>query len=183
MNFDLNNLTDEEALHLENALAQRRILKAHSNMIPIINVGYNTCDIQLLTAANHDNIQRTVFADARHSAKNPENDLCILDSYRPYDFNLFNMLNEIDNTHEQYLSVFNQCRGARGLPRIELKVDNTYTLRLGNRDVDMHLKRIDGNINHMPELYFTNSKDTKKAQNISVFKILRTATNNYEEIN
>ena len=55
MNLDLNKLTDEEALYLENKLAQRRILKTHSNCIPIIDVGHKTCDIQLLSAANHDN--------------------------------------------------------------------------------------------------------------------------------
>ena len=183
MYFDLNNLTDEEALILENKLAQRRILKAHSNMIPIIDVGHKTRDIQLLTAENHNNIQRTVFAEARHSSKNSENDLWRLGSYKLSDFNLFDMLDEIDKEHEQYLSVFNQCRRARGLPSIELKVNNKYTMRLGKKeclDFDFYLKRIDGNIKHIPELYFSTSKDTTdtihKGTNISVFKILRTVS-------
>lgn len=185
MNLDLNKLTDEEALILENKLAQRRILKAHSNCIPIIDVGHKTCDIQLLTAANHNNIQRTVFAETRQSSKNPENDFWRLCSYKPkFNFNLFDELEEIDKEHEQYLSVFNQFRRVRGLPSIELKVNNKYTLRLGKKeclDFDFYLKRIDGNIKGAPELYFSTLKDTTdKGTNISVFKILRTVSEKTE---
>lgn len=184
MNLDLNNLTDEEALYLENKLAQRRILKTHSNCIPIIDVGHKTCDIQLLTAANHDNTQRTVFAEARQSSKNPENDFRRLCSYKQFGFNLFDGLEEIDKEHEQYFSVFNQFRRVRGLPSIELKVNNKYTLRLGKKeclDFDFYLKRIDGDIKGTPELYFTTLKDTTdKGTNISVFKILRTVSEGTE---
>ena len=82
---------------------------------------------------------------------------------------------EIDEKHEQYSSVFNQFRRASGAPSIELMLQKKYILRLGSRNYEMFLKRIDGNIKGIPELYFTNSKDAdEKGTNISVFKILYT---------
>ena len=162
--FDLNNLTDEEALYLENALATRRILKAHSSMIPIVDIGYKTCDIQLLTASNF-----------RQSGKNSENDLWraseILKPYLEFKYD-----DQIHKEHDQYFSVFNQFRGSRLLPRIELKIGNLYELELGSREVytkEMYLVRIDGNIKHSPELYFSANVESSSGTNISVYKIVK----------
>ena len=57
-------------------------------------------------------------------------------------------------------------------------------MRLGKKeclDFDFYLKRIDGDIKGIPELYFTTLKDTTdKGTNISVFKILRTVSEGTE---
>ena len=127
--------------------------------------------------------QRTVFAEARQSGK-IQRMIFGNCSYKQFDFNLFGELEEIDKEHDQYFSVFNQFRRVRGLPSIELKVNNKYTLRLGKKeclDFDFYLKRIDGDIKGTPELYFTTLKDTTdKGTNISVFKILRTVSEGTE---
>ena len=171
--FDLNNLTDEEALYIENALATRRILKQHSNMIPIIDRGYNTCDIQLFCAANHD-IPRTVFAQSRQSGKSGSlwEQIANFKPYLEFEYTP-EIVDQIDESHEQYNTLFNQFRRMKYLPCIELKIGSKYEIQLGENIKHLYLTRIDGDIKCTPELYFSAYPQPKTGQNISVYKILR----------
>ena len=78
MYFDLNNLTDEEALELENALATRRILKAHSNIIPIAYPSIMSPNVY-----EHSENLKTRFSDI-------------------FKYNLFDDMEEIDEKHPEW---------------------------------------------------------------------------------
>lgn len=176
--FNLNNLTDEEALYLENALATRRILKAHSSMIPIVDIGYKTCDIQLFTAFNPrgDSARGTMMPNFRQSGKSSMAHE-LLKPYLEFKYDYSELVqDQIDEEHEQYSAVFNQFRRGKYLPSIELKIGSLYELKLGSREVytnEMYLVRIDGNIKHSPELYFSLNNENSSGTNISVYKIVR----------
>ncbi len=80
---------------------------------------------------------------------------------------------QIDEEHEQYNAVFNQFRRSKYLPSIELKIGNLYELKLGEIIKKLYLVRIDGNIKHFPELYFSENTESSRGSNISVYKIMK----------
>ena len=80
---------------------------------------------------------------------------------------------QIDEEHEQYNSWFNQFRRSKYLPKIELKIGSLYELKLGKIIKQLHLVRIDGNIKHFPELYFSENIESTRGTNISVYKIIK----------
>ena len=83
------------------------------------------------------------------------------------------MKENIDESHEQFDCVFNQFRRSKYLPSIELKIGNKYEIQLGENTKHLYLSRIEGDINYMPELYFSVHEQPKSGTNISVFKILK----------
>lgn len=179
--FDLNNLTDANVEFLEEALSRRRFMKLH---LPEFDID---CNINWVNAA----IDNALYTNAIHGMVAP--------NYRQLGMNLENDIfrtsefikkaiqelkwdyrelaqDQIDEEHEQYNAIFNQFRRSKYLPSIELKIGNLYELKLGSREVhtkEMYLVRIDGNINHSPELYFSSNIESSSGTNISVYKILK----------
>lgn len=98
------------------------------------------------------------------------------------------IIDEIDETNEQYNYPFNQLRKVNLKSKIELKVGETYILQFGkssetvNREMILaKMENIEKNIN--PDLYFVNSNkwlsETKKGlTQISVLKILKSKDKN-----
>ena len=189
--FDLNNLTDEDVQILEEALSRRRLMKlccdefnkdyAQRCLSAAISAGFKPGEIHTLVAPNYGNINRSVFTHYRQSGKNPENDLYrmneLLMQLKPFSEYLEDLedfeIDQIDEDHEQYNAVFNQFRSSKYLPKIELKIGSLYELKLGEIIKQLHLVRIDGNIKHFPELYFSENVESSIGTNISVYKIIK----------
>ena len=167
--FDLNELTDEDVEIIEEALSRRRILKmcnpdGHILITQALTAGFRPHEINAIVAPNYGNADRSVFAEFRQIGKS----LMMSE--------LLKLEEQIDESHEQYSAVFNQFRRGKYLPSIELKIGNLYELKLGSREVyikEMYLVRIDGNIKHSPELYFSLNNENSSGTNISVYKIVR----------
>ena len=170
--FDLNNLTADDVEVIESALTFRRILKmcipdAHSLITQAMSAGFRPHEINAIVAPNYGNVDRGVFAGFRQSGKSGT----MSELFKPYLE--FKYDDTISAEHEQYFAVFNQIRGSRLQPRIELKIGNKYEIQLGENTKHLYLSRIVGDINYMPELYFSVHEQPKSGTNISVFKILR----------
>lgn len=98
------------------------------------------------------------------------------------------IIDEIDETNEQYNYPFNQLRKVNLKSKIELKVGETYILQFGkssetvNREMILaKMENIEKNIN--PDLYFVNPNkwlsETKKGlTQISVLKIFKSKDKN-----
>lgn len=179
--FDLNNLTDADVEFLEEALSRRRLMKLDTKYIQrglasAMSAGFRPHEINAFIAPNYGNIDRSVFAGFRQTGKSS----IMTELLKPYlelkwDYSGF-VEDQIDEEHEQYNAIFNQFRRSKYLPSIELKIGNLYELKLGSREVhtkEMYLVRIDGNINHSPELYFSSNVESSSGTNISVYKILK----------
>ena len=172
--FDLNNLSDDEVKMIENSLEMRRISKMccsefehlhiQRGLAAAMSAGFRPHEINAIVAPNYGNADRSVFAEFRQIGKS----LMMSE--------LLKLEEQIDESHEQYSAVFNQFRRGKYLPSIELKIGNLYELKLGSREVyikEMYLVRIDGNIKHSPELYFSLNNENSSGTNISVYKIVR----------
>ena len=172
--FDLNNLSDDEVKMIENSLEMRRISKMccsefehqhiQRGLVAAMSAGFRPHEINAIVAPNYENIDRSIFAQSRQSGKS----LMMSE--------LLKLEEQIDESHEQFNYVFNQFRRSKYLPSIELKIGNKYELKLGSREVyikEMYLVRIDGNIKHSPELYFSLNNENSSGTNISVYKIVR----------
>ena len=170
--FDLNNLSDDEVKMIENSLEMRRISKmcnpdGHIIITQAMSAGFRPHEINAIVAPNYGNVDRGVFAGFRQSGKSGT----MSELFKPYLE--FKYDDTISAEHEQYFAVFNQIRGSRLQPRIELKIGNKYEIQLGENTKHLYLSRIVGDINYMPELYFSVHEQPKSGTNISVFKILR----------
>lgn len=98
------------------------------------------------------------------------------------------IIDEIDETNEQYNYPFNQLRKVNLKSKIELKVGETYILQFGkssetiNREMILaKMENIEKNIN--PDLYFVNPNkwlsETKKGlTQISILKIFKSKDKN-----
>ena len=167
--FDLNNLSDDEVKMIENSLEMRRISKmcnpdGHILITQALTAGFRPHEINAIVAPNYGNADRSVFAEFRQIGKS----LMMSE--------LLKLEEQIVESHEQFNYVFNQFRRGKYLPSIELKIGNKYELKLGSREVyikEMYLVRIDGNIKHSPELYFSLNNENSSGTNISVYKIVR----------
>ncbi len=170
--FDLNNLTDEDVELIENSLEMRRILKmcksdGHILITQAMSAGFRPHEINAIVAPNYGNADRSVFAEFRQSGKYS----MLSELFKPYLE--FKIEDQIEESHEQFDCVFNQFRRSKYLPRIELKIGNKYEIQLGENKKHLYLSRIEGDVNYMPELYFSVHEQPKSGTNISVFKILR----------
>ena len=173
--FDLNNLSDDEVKMIENSLEMRRISKmcnpdGHILITQALSAGFRPHEINAIVAPNYGNADRSLFPEFRQSGRS----LMMSELFKPYLE--FKLEEQIDEEHEQYSAVFNQFRRGKYLPSIELKIGNLYELKLGSREVytkEMYLVRIDGNIKHSPELYFSLNNENSSGTNISVYKIVR----------
>ena len=170
--FDLNNLTDDEVELMGNSLEMRRITKmcipdAHSLITQAMSAGFRPHEINAIVTPNYGNADRSIFTQSRQSGKSN----MMSELFKPYLE--FKYDDTISAEHEQYFAVFNQIRGSRLEPRIELKIGNKYEIQLGENTKHLYLSRIVGDINYMPELYFSVHEQAKTGTNISVFKILR----------
>ena len=178
--FDLNNLTDDEVKMIENSLEMRRISKMccsefehlhiQRGLAAAMSAGFRPHEINATVAPNYGNDDRSVFVEFRQIGKSS----MMSELFKPYLE--FKLEEQIDEEHEQYSAVFNQFRRGKYLPSIELKIGNLYELKLGSREVytkEMYLVRIDGNIKHSPELYFSLNNENSSGTNISVYKIVR----------
>jgi hypothetical protein len=170
--FDLNNLTDEDVELIENSLEMRRILKrCNPSRLHLINqastAGFRPHEINAIVAPNYSNADRSVFTQFRQSGKSS----MMSEPFKPYLE--FKLEDQIDESHEQFDCVFNQFRRSKYLPSIELKIGNKYEIQLGENIKHLYLSKIEGDVNYMPELYFSAHERVKVGQNISVFKILR----------
>lgn len=150
----------------------RRITKmcipdAHSLITQAMSAGIRHHEINAIVTPNYGNADRGVFAGFRQSGKSGT----MSELFKPYLE--FKYDDAIRAEHEQYFAVFNQIRGSRLEPRIELKIGNKYEIQLGENTKHLYLSRIVGDINYMPELYFSVHEQPKSGTNISVFKILR----------
>ena len=172
--FDLNNLSDDEVKMIENSLEMRRISKIccsefehlhiQRGLAAAMSAGFRPHEINAIVAPNYGNADRSVFVNFRQIGKSSMMS------------ELFKLEDQIDEEHEQYSAVFNQFRRGKYLPSIELKIGSLYELKLGSREVytkEMYLVRIDGNIKHSPELYFSLNNENSSGTNISVYKIVR----------
>ena len=173
--FDLNELTDEDVEIIEEALSTRRILKmcnpdGHILITQAMSAGFRPHEINAIIAPNYGNADRSAFAEFRQSGKSSMLS-GISELFKPYLE--FKYDDTISTEHDQYFAVFNQFRGSRLQPRIELKIGNKYEIQLGENIKHLYLSRIVGDVNYMPELYFSVHKQPKSGTNISVFKILR----------
>lgn len=173
--FDLNNLTDEDVELIENSLEMRRILKmgnpdGHILITQAMSAGFRPHEINAIIAPNYGNADRSAFAEFRQSGKSSMLS-GISELFKPYLE--FKLEDQIDESHEQFDCVFNQFRRSKYLPSIELKIGNKYEIQLGENIKHLYLSRIVGDVNYMPELYFSVHKQPKSGTNISVFKILR----------
>lgn len=178
--FDLNNLTDSDVQILEEALSRRRLMKLCSDEF---DKHYSQKALSAAFSAGFkpDEIQHFIAPNYRQLGKNPENDLFkmneLLTRFLPFSEYIEDFTeDQIDEEHEQYSAVFNQFRRGKYLTSIELKIGNKYELKLGSREVytkEMYLVRIDGNIKHSPELYFSLNNENSSGTNISVYKIVR----------
>ena len=169
---DLKNLTGEDVELMGNSLEMRRITKmcipdAHSLITQAMSAGIRHHEINAIVAPNYGNADRGVFAGFRQSGKSST----MSERFKPYLE--FKLEDRIDESHEQFDCVFNQFRRSKYLPSIELKIGNKYEIKLGDNIKELYLIRIEGNINHIPELYFSVHNQPKSGTNISVFKILR----------
>lgn len=185
--FDLNKLTDADVELIEESLFRRRILKmCNPDGYPLFNqaisAGFRPHELCSIVAPNYGNADRSIFAQSRQSGKNPENALCrTLDFIKPHLENVEfiyeqytpSVCDQITEEHEQYNAAFNQFRSSKYLPKIELKIGNLYELKLGENIKQLHLVRIDGNIKHFPELYFSENSENSRGTNVSVYKILK----------
>lgn len=170
--FDLNDLTDSDVEILEEALSRRRLMKLcctefdkdyyQRGLSAAISAGFKPDEIQYFIAPNY-----------RQLGKNPEDDLFKLKPFYEYLVDLDFEIDQIDEEHEQYNAVFNQFRSSKYLPKIELKIGNLYELKLGKNHKQLYLVRIDGNIKHFPELYFSENPESSRGTNISVYKIIK----------
>lgn len=173
--FDLSNLTDNDVEVLEDSLEMRRILKmgnldGHILITRAMSAGFRPHEINAIVTPNYGNDDRSAFAEFRQSGKSS----MLSELFKPYL--KFKLEEQIDKEHEQYSAVFNQFRRGKYLTSIELKIGNKYELKLGSREVytkEMYLVRIDGNIKHSPELYFSLNNENSSGTNISVYKIVR----------
>ena len=170
--FDLNELTDEDVEIIEEALSTRRILKmcnpdGHIQILGAMSAGFRPHEINAIVTPNYGNADRSIFTQSRQSGKSN----MMSELFKPYLE--FKYDDTISAEHEQYFAVFNQIRGSRLEPRIELKIGNKYEIQLGENTKHLYLSRIEGDINYMPELYFSVHEQPKSGTNISVFKILR----------
>lgn len=177
--FDLNKLTDEDVRILEEALSRRRLMKmCNPDGYPLINqaisAGFRPHELCAIVAPNYENIDRSIFAQSRQSGKSGSLWELIANS-KPYlEFEYTpEISDQIEESHEQYNAIFNQFRRMKYLPSIELKIGNKYEIKLGDNIKHLYLIRIEGNINHTPELYFSIHNQNKTGMNISVYKILR----------
>ena len=169
--FDLNNLTDDEVKMIENSLEMRRISKMccsefehlhiQRGLAAAMSAGFRPHEINAIVAPNYGNDDRSVFVEFRQIGKSSMMS------------ELLKLEEQIDESHEQYSAVFNQFRRSKYLPSIELKIGNKYEIQLGENTKHLYLSRIEGDINYMPELYFSVHEQPKSGTNISVFKILR----------
>lgn len=176
--FDLNNLTDADVEFLEEALSRRRLMKLDTKYIQrglasAMSAGFRPHEINAFIAPNYGNIDRSVFAGFRQTGKSS----IMTELLKPYlelkwDYSGF-VEDQIDEEHEQYNAVFNQFRRSKYLPSIELKIGNLYELKLGEIIKKLYLVRIDGNIKHFPELYFSENTESSRGSNISVYKIMK----------
>lgn len=135
-----------------------------------MSAGFRPHEINAMVAPNYGNIDRSSFAGFRQTGKSS----MMSELFKPYLE--FKYDDQIHTEHDQYFSLFNQVRGSRLLPRIVLKIGKLYELQLGSSEVhtkEMYLVRIDGNINHSPELYFSSNIESSSGTNISVYKILK----------
>lgn len=189
--FYLNNLTDLDVEILEESLSRRRLMKLFVAEIDkdytqrclsaAIFAGFKPDEIPHFIDLNYGNINRSVFTHYKQSGKNPENDLFkmneLLLRFEPFYEYLEDLedleLDQIDEEHEQYNATFNQFRRSKYLPKIELKINNLYELKLGEIIKQLYLVRIEGNINHLPELYFSGNTESSRSTNISVYKIIK----------
>lgn len=101
---------------------------------------------------------------------------------------------KIDSDNEYYDYFYNIQRSAYGLPRIELKVGETYILKLGKKSIkkkEMVLVKIDNlEKGKFPELYFTEVHNwldggvwnNSALMNISFGKILETKMEEKENV-
>ena len=175
--FDLNNLTDSDVQILEEALSRRRLMKLCSDEF---DKHYSQKALSAAFSAGFkpDEIQHFIAPNYRQFGKNPENDLFkmneLLTRFNPFSEYLEDFeIDQIDEEHEQYGAVFNQFRSSKYLPKIELKIGNLYELKLGENIKQLHLVRIDGNIKHFPELYFSENSESSRGTNVSVYKIIK----------
>ena len=170
--FDLNELTDEDVEIIEEALSTRRILKmcnpdGHIQILGAMSACFRPHEINAIVTPNYGNADRSIFTQSRQSGKSN----MMSELFKPYLE--FKLDDRIDESHEQFDCVFNQFRRSKYLPSIELKIGNKYEIKLGDNIKELYLIRIEGNINHIPELYFSVHKQPKSGTNMSVFKILR----------
>lgn len=175
--FDLNNLTDLDVEILEEALSRRRLMKLFVAEIDKTHV--QRCLSAAISAGVKPNA--TAAYNRRQLGKNPENDLWKMNEsilrFKSFSEYLENSedfeIDQIDEEHEQYSAVFNQFRSSKYLPKIELKIGNLYELKLGEIIKQLYLVRINGNIKHFPELYFSENAESIRGTNISVYKIIK----------
>ena len=170
--FDLNNLTDEDVEIIEEALSTRRISKmgnpdGHIQILGVMSAGFRPHEINAIVAPNYNNIDRSIFAQSRQCGKSN----MMSELFKPYLE--FKIEDQIDESHKQFDCVFNQFRRSKYLPSIEFKIGNKYEIQLGENIKHLYLSRIEGDINYMPELYFSLHNQNNTGMNISVYKILK----------